>query len=393
MDLHEYQAKEFLKKYNLPIPDFEIASNEAEVKAIAKKQAWTQAVLKIQVHAGGRGKAGGVKIAKSLDEMLSLSKQLIGMKMVNRQTGKDGVIAHKIMLSPLSDIEKEYYLSIVIDREKACACVVASLEGGVNIEEVAEKTPEKIFKMPLYPKGEVKSFQVNKLCSFMGWKGEQGKQARGILQGLAKAFFDFDATLLEINPLILTKQGNLEILDTKMSVDDNAMFRQKEVQACYDPTQRAKNEQVAKESDLAYIALDGSIGCMVNGAGLAMSTMDIIQYYGSSPANFLDVGGGASKEKVKAGFEIILRDPKVRGILVNIFGGIMDCAILAEGLIAAAEELNVTVPLVVRMEGTHAKEGREILSKSSIKIIPAASLGEAAEKVVAATKDTEKGKG
>lgn len=389
MDLHEYQAKELLKKYKLPIPDFEVASNQEQVKQIADKHSWKEAVLKIQVHAGGRGKAGGVKIAKSVDEMLSVSKELIGMKMVNRQTGKEGVVAHKIMLSPLSNIEKEYYLSIVIDRENACACIVASSEGGVDIEETAEKNPEKIFKMPLFPKGDIKVFQINQLCSFMNWSGEQAKQAGKILRGLSQAFYDLDATLLEINPLILTKEGNLELLDTKMSIDNNALFRQPEVQNCYDPTQRPKNEQIAKESDLAYIALDGNIGCMVNGAGLAMSTMDIIQYYGASPANFLDVGGGASKEKVKAGFEIILNDPKVEGILVNIFGGIMDCAILAEGLIAAAAELNVSVPLVVRMEGTHAVEGRELLSNSPIKIIPAASLAEAAEKIVAATKDAE----
>lgn len=386
MNLHEYQAKQVLAEYGIPIPDFGIAATWQEAEKIIKSLNLTQAVVKIQVHAGGRGKAGGVKFAKTPDEIVKTASALIGMKMVNNQTGSEGIIAHKVMVSRPVDIEKEYYLGAIIDRERAQPILIASPEGGMDIEEIAVKHPEKILTIPMDLQGGVKSFYLIRLAKFMGWQGERAREGMHIAAGLAKAFMEKDASLLEINPLVLAKDGRLWALDAKLSIDDNALFRQPECQAFYDPTQQSKNEVAAKEHDLAYIALDGNIGCMVNGAGLAMATMDIIQYYGGQPANFLDVGGGASKEKVAAGFKIILSDPKVKAILVNIFGGIMNCATLAEGVLAAAADLGIKVPLVVRMEGTNVEEGKRLLEHSGLAIVTADSLAEAAEKVVATLK-------
>jgi succinyl-CoA synthetase beta subunit len=296
------------------------------------------------------------------------------------------VIAHKVLISKPLDIKKEYYLGAVIDRENAVPILIASPEGGVEIEEVAAKHPDKILKVPIELNGSVRGFRLVKLCKFMGWKGEMAKMGAHIAKGVAKAFIDTDASLLEINPLIESKDGKLWALDAKLSIDDNALFRQPEISAFYDHTQQSLNEVAAKEHDLAYIALEGNIGCMVNGAGLAMATMDIIKYYGGMPANFLDVGGGASKEKVASGFRIILSDPKVKAILVNIFGGIMNCATLAEGIIDAVTQMGIKVPLVVRMEGTNVEQGKKLLEKSKLPIITADGLAEAAEKVYAQLK-------
>jgi succinyl-CoA synthetase beta subunit len=386
MNTHEYQAKQILKRYKIPIPEFEIASKNHDIDRIIKDLKLKEAVIKIQVHAGGRGKAGGVKFAKTPEEIVKIGEQLLGMKMVNNQTGPEGVIAHKILISKPLDIKKEFYLGAVIDRDRAEPILIASPEGGMEIEEVAAKHPEKILKVPIELDGSVRGFRLVQLCKFMGWKGEAAKIGAQIAKGVAKAFIDTDASLLEINPLIESPDGKLWALDAKLSVDDSALFRQSEIAAFYDHTQVSENEVLAKEFDLAYIALEGNIGCMVNGAGLAMATMDIIQYNGGKPSNFLDVGGGASKEKVAAGFKIILNDPKVKAILVNIFGGIMNCATLAEGIIAAMQELGIKVPLVVRMEGTNVEHGKKLLEKSKLPIITADGLAEAAEKVCAVLK-------
>lgn len=382
MNIHEFQAKEVLKKYGIPMPDFGVASNGKGVDKVIQELGLTEAVVKIQVHAGGRGKAGGVKFAKSPEEIKEVADQLIGMKMVNNQTGPQGVVAHQVMLSRPADIEKEYYIGAIIDRENARPVLIASPEGGMEIEEIAEKTPEKILTIPIGLDGKLKPYHALRLTNFMGWHGDQAKLGKKIATSLAKAFIETDASLLEINPLISTPSGEILALDAKLSVDENALFRQPDLAAYYDPTQSSPSEVAAKEFDLAYIALDGNIGCMVNGAGLAMATMDIIHFYGGKPANFLDVGGGASAEKVAEGFRIILSDPNVKAILVNIFGGIMNCAVLAEGIITAARDFNIQVPLVVRMEGTNAEQGRKMLRESGLAITAAEGLADGAEKVV-----------
>lgn len=386
MNTHEYQAKEILLRYGIPIPEFAVATKVSEVEKAIRHLHLKEGVVKIQVHAGGRGKAGGVKFGKTPEEIIRAAEKLIGMKMVNNQTGPEGVIAHQVLITKPVDIKKEYYLGAVIDREKAVPILIASPEGGMEIEEVAAKHPDRILKLPIEFDGSMRGFRLVRLCEFMGWKGEQAKEGAKIARGIAKAFIDTDASLLEINPFVESTDGKLWALDAKLSVDDNALYRQPDICAYYDPTQVSANEVAAKEFDLAYIALDGNIGCMVNGAGLAMATMDIIQYYGGKPANFLDVGGGASKEKVAAAFKIILSDPKVKAILVNIFGGIMNCATLAEGIIDAASEMALRVPLVVRMEGTNVEQGKKLLEKSKLSIVTADTLAEAAEKVCATLK-------
>ncbi|NGX45898.1 MAG: Succinyl-CoA ligase [ADP-forming] subunit beta [Chlamydiae bacterium] len=382
MNTHEFQAKEILKKYGIPIPDFGVAGNEAEVAQVIEKLGLEEAVVKIQVHAGGRGKAGGVKFAKSKDEIKSIAKALIGMKMVNNQTGPQGVIANQVMISRPADIEKEYYIGAVIDRDNARPILIASPEGGVEIEEVAEKTPEKILTLPIELNGTLRPYHALRLVNFMGWEGEQAKMGKKIAMGLSKAFIDTDASLLEINPLVKTPSGEILALDAKLSIDENALFRHPDFESLYDPSQQSASEVAAKQFDLAYIALDGTIGCMVNGAGLAMATMDVIHIFGGEPANFLDVGGGASKEKVAEGFRIILSDPNVKAILVNIFGGIMNCAVLAEGIIQAAHEHAISVPLIVRMEGTNSEQGKKMLRESGLSIIPVDSFSEAAKLAV-----------
>lgn len=389
MNIHEYQAKEILTSYKIPIPRFGVASSIEGVEAVLRDLSLEEAVIKIQVHAGGRGKAGGVKIAHGLQEILKTTRKLIGMKMVNNQTGPQGVIAHQVLISELIAIKKEYYLSVVIDRERSQVVLIASAEGGVEIEEIALKNPEKILTIPIGLSGVLRPFQKLQLIKFMQWKSEMAKQGAQIAQNLVQAFMDTDASLLEINPLVADQKGQLWALDAKLVADDNALFRQQKIAGFYDPSQAIQNEVRAKEHDLAYIGLEGNIGCMVNGAGLAMATMDIIQYYGGKPANFLDVGGGASKEKVAEGFKIILSDPNVKAILVNIFGGIMNCATLAEGIIAAVKEMKIDVPLVVRMEGTNVEEGRRLLKNAHLDIIPVDGLANAAKKVVEMIKGKE----
>ena len=386
MNTHEYQAKLILRKYGIPVPDFAVVSNMDEVETAIADLGLDKAVLKVQVHAGGRGKAGGVKLVKSRDDILKQSKNMLGMKIVTAQTGKEGIVVHKLLITPITDIKKEYYLGAIIDRKQAWAILIASPEGGVEIEEVAAKTPEKIMTLPIGLDGKIRQYRLMQLAKFMGWAGDTAKQGMKISAALAKAFIETDASLLEINPLVETPDGRIIALDAKLSVDSNALFRHPEIKEFYDPTQLPGNEAEARKFDLAYIALEGDIGCMVNGAGLAMSTMDIIQHYGGSPANFLDVGGGASQEKVAEGFKILLSDPNIKAILVNIFGGIMNCVTLAAGIIAAAGQLEVTVPLIVRMEGTNVKQGKKLLVDSGLDIIIADDLPDAAQKVVSEAK-------
>lgn len=382
MNTHEYQAKIILKKYGIPIPEFAVVSDMDDVRNAVRDMGLEKAVVKAQVHAGGRGKAGGVRIAKSRDEIFQIAEEMLRMRLVTKQTGPEGVIVNQLLISPLCDIVKEYYIGAIIDRKRARASLILSPEGGVEIEEVAANTPDRIITVPIQPDGTLRHYQYTQINKFMGWNGDLAKQGKVIVAGLAKAFMDMDASLLEINPLVLTPNDQLIALDAKLSVDDNALYRQTIVSGFYDPTQIPHNEARADQFGLAYIALDGNIGCMVNGAGLAMATMDIIQHYGGKPANFLDVGGGATQEKVAEGFKIILSDPKVKGILVNIFGGIMNCVTIAAGIISAVSELDVKVPLVVRMEGTNVEQGRKMLETSGLNIIIADGLAQAAEKVV-----------
>jgi succinyl-CoA synthetase beta subunit len=380
MNTHEYQAKDVMRGYGLHIPEFGVASNKKEAEKFVLAHKLTEAAVKIQVHAGGRGKAGGVKIAKTPEEIIKAAHDLIGMKMVNKQTGPEGVVAHKVIISKLIEIKKEFYLGAVIDRVKGEPIIIASPEGGMEIEEIAEKKPDKILKFAIDLDGTIKPYHLVELAKFMGWTGKQAEEGSKMAMAVAKAFIEKDADLLEINPLVSDPHDHLWAVDVKLSIDDNALFRQPAMAALYDPSQLPKNEVEAKKYDLAFISLDGNIGCMVNGAGLAMATMDLIKTAGGKPANFLDVGGGATAEKIAAGFRILTHDPHVKAILVNIFGGIMNCATIAEGIIAAAQDLKV--PLIVRMEGTNVDMGREMLKKSGLKIESAMSLREAAEKVV-----------
>ncbi|MBS0648150.1 MAG: ADP-forming succinate--CoA ligase subunit beta [Verrucomicrobia bacterium] len=382
MNLHEYQAKEFLKSAGVPVPPFGVAGRHQEVEKIIKDLHLTEAVVKIQVHAGGRGKAGGVKFAQTPEEILQVAKQLIGMKMVNNQTGSEGVIAHKVLIAPPVDIAKEYYLGAIVDRNKAEAILISSPEGGMEIEEIAQKHPDKILTVPIGMDGSVKPYHLLRLGKFMGWEKHTLEEGMKIAAAVGRLFIEKDASLLEINPLVQSKDGKLWALDAKLSIDDNALFRQPEVAGLYDPSQQSKNEDAAKRHDLAYIALEGNIGCMVNGAGLAMATMDLIKYAGGKPANFLDVGGSATADKIAAGFKILVSDPRVKAILVNIFGGIMNCATIAEGILTALKEHPIKIPLVVRMEGTNVEEGKKMLEKSGLKIHTADRLEDAATLVV-----------
>jgi len=386
MNTHEYQAKEVLKRFGVPVSEFTVVATPEEAEAAAEKMGLEQGVAKVQVHAGGRGKAGGVKLAKSRGELVEAAKGLIGLKIVNNQTGPEGVVAHKVMISPLTSIKKEYYVGAVIDRQNGVGSLIVSPEGGMEIEEVAARSPERVRTFPIGLDGTLRPYQILQIAKFMGWEGEAAKEGKRAVAALAKAFAATDASLLEINPLVQTEEGKIVAVDAKLSVDDNALYRQQEIAAFYDETQLPQQEARAHRHDLAYVALDGDIGCMVNGAGLAMATMDIIYHFGGKPANFLDVGGGASAEKVAEGFKIILSDPKVKAILVNIFGGIMNCATLAEGIVSAASEVKLSVPLVVRMEGTNVEKGKEILKGSGLDIVIASDLTDAAEKAVGYTR-------
>ncbi len=390
MNIHEYQAKQLLRQYGVAVPTGYPAMSVDEAVAGAEKLGGSVWVVKSQIHAGGRGKGGGVKVVKSIEQVKAEAQRMLGMQLITHQTGPAGQKVSRLYIEEGADIARELYLSVVLDRATSRVTFMASTEGGMDIEEVAHKTPEKIFHVSIDPATGMQPFHARKLAFSLGLSGDSQKSALKFLQSIYKAFIDLDASLLEINPMVVTKAGQVIALDAKMNFDDNALYRHDNVVAMRDLAEEDPKEQEAKDHELSYVALDGNIGCMVNGAGLAMATMDIIKLYGGEPANFLDVGGGADKARVTAAFKIILADPKVKGVLVNIFGGIMKCDIIAEGIIAAAKELSLTVPLVVRLEGTNVKEGKEILAKSGLAIIPADNLADAAKKVVEATKKASK---
>ncbi|MFA6916183.1 MAG: ADP-forming succinate--CoA ligase subunit beta [Parachlamydiales bacterium] len=387
MNTHEFEAKTLLKHYGISVPPYAVIEIADDIeKSLSILNGKEEAVLKIQVHAGGRGKGGGVKIAKTKSDIHKYANDLLGMRLVNNQTGPEGVLASKVLLSPLINYEQEYYVAVIIDRANARPTLIASPEGGMDIEEIAHKTPEKILTLPIHSSGKLRGYQLLQLSKFMGWEGRTATEGQALANNLVKAFLENDASLLEINPLVKTPDGALWALDAKLSIDDNALFRHPDLEAFFDPTQLPATEVEAQKHELAYIALDGNIGCMVNGAGLAMATMDIIKYYGGKPANFLDVGGGASAEKVAAGFTILVQDKHVKAILVNIFGGIMNCETLAQGIIEAAQKIGIGKPLIVRMEGTNVEQGRALLKDSGLPITIAQNLTDAAQKAVAAAK-------
>jgi succinyl-CoA synthetase beta subunit len=384
MNLHEYQAKQLFAEYGLPVSTGIAVDNGPDAKAAAEKIGGDKWVVKAQVHAGGRGKAGGVRLVDSPAEAQSFAEEWLGKNLVTYQTDANGQPVSKILVESCTDIAQELYLGAVVDRATRRVVFMASTEGGVEIEKVAEETPEKILKAIIDPMTGAQPFQGRDLAFRLGLNSDQVKQFTKLFLGLAKLFEDFDLALLEINPLVITDQGNLHCLDGKINIDSNAMYRQPKLKEMHDPSQEDAREAHAAEWELNYVALDGNIGCMVNGAGLAMGTMDIVQLHGGSPANFLDVGGGATKERVTEAFKIILSDTNVKAVLVNIFGGIVRCDLIAEGIIGAVHEVGVEVPVVVRLEGNNAELGRQVLSDSGLNIIAATSLTDAAEKVVAA---------
>ncbi len=386
MNIHEYQAKELLKARGIPVLKGGVAYTAEEALEVAKTLPGPVYVVKAQIHAGGRGKGGGVKVVKSLDDVKAAAKKMIGMHLVTHQTGPQGQEVHRVYIEEGCDIGRELYLGMLIDRTTSRVTIMASTEGGMDIEEVAAHHPEKIMKVVIDPAVGFQAFQGRQIAFALGLEGKQVGKAVELVGNMYKAFLDLDASIVEINPLVVTKSGDVLPLDAKMNFDDNAMFRQKEVEALRDVAEEDPAERRAKDNDLNYVKLTGNIGCMVNGAGLAMATMDIIKLYGGDPANFLDVGGGATKERVAEAFRIILSDPNVEGILVNIFGGIMRCDVIAEGVITAARELGLTMPLVVRLEGTNVDKGKKILRESGLNIIAADNLGDAAHKVVSAVK-------
>jgi succinyl-CoA synthetase beta subunit len=396
MNIHEYQAKALLNEFGVPISKGVPVLRAADADAAAKALPGPIWVVKSQIHAGGRGKGkfkeksagdkGGVRIAKSPGEVSEFAKQMLGATLVTVQTGPHGKQVNRLYIEEGSDIDKEFYLSILVNRETSEVSFVVSTEGGVNIEDVAHNTPEKIVTFSVDPATGIMSHHGRTVAKALGLSGDLAKQAEKLVSQLYAAFIAKDMAMLEINPLVVTKQGQLRVLDAKVSFDDNALFRHPEVAALRDETEEDAKEIEASKHDLNYVTLDGNIGCMVNGAGLAMATMDIIKLYGMSPANFLDVGGGASKEKVAAAFKIITADPNVKGILVNIFGGIMKCDIIAAGVVAAVKEVGLQVPLVVRLEGTNVEAGKKIIRESGLNVLPADNLDDAAQKIVKAVK-------
>ena len=386
MNVHEYQAKGLLRDFGVAVPQGKLATTPAEAEEAARALGSDVVVVKAQVHAGGRGKGGGIKLAKSPSEAKQVASEILGMTLVTPQTGAEGKVVRKVYVEEGSAIANEFYLAIVLDRAEEKLAIIASTEGGMEIEEVAAATPEKIITVLVDPNLGIQSYHARRVGFGLGLTADQVKQMEVFLGGLYRLFVEKDASLAEINPLVVTEGGDLIALDGKLNFDDNALYRHPDIADCHDPDEEDARELEAKKIDLAYVGLDGEIGCMVNGAGLAMATLDMIQVCGGSPANFLDAGGGADKEKVKEAFKIILRDPKVKAILVNIFGGIVRCDLIAEGVVAAADELGVEVPLVVRLQGTNAAEGRAILAESNLNITPAETLGEAGEKAVAAAR-------
>jgi len=384
MNLHEYQAKQLFAEYGLPVSTGFAVDTPEEAAAAADKIGGDKWVVKAQVHAGGRGKAGGVKLVTSKEEIKAFAEKWLGKNLVTYQTDANGQPVTKILVETCTDIAQELYLGAVVDRASRRVVFMASTEGGVEIEKVAEDTPDKILRAIIDPLVGAQPYQARELAFKLGLNALQIKQFTKLFLGLAKLFVDFDLALLEINPLVITDQGNLHCLDGKINIDGNALYRQPKLREMHDPSQDDEREARAAKWELNYVALDGNIGCMVNGAGLAMGTMDIVQLHGGSPANFLDVGGGATKERVTEAFKIILSDQNVKAVLINIFGGIVRCDMIAEGIIGAVAEVGVTVPVVVRLEGNNAELGRKVLGDSGLNIIAASSLTDAAEKVVAA---------
>ena len=384
MKIHEYQGKEILKTYNVPVPRGQVAFSVDEAVKAAETLGGPVWVVKAQIHAGGRGKGGGVKLAHSLDEVRSLAQSMLGMQLITHQTGPEGQTVRRLWIEEGADIKKEFYAGIVIDRKTQTPCLMVSSEGGMDIEEIAAKTPEKIHKVWIDPKSGLTQSQAIEAARAIGIPDASLAQATQVLQGLSKAFWETDASLLEINPLVLEGNGNLKALDAKFNFDSNALFRHPEIVALRDMNEENPAEIEASKYDLSYIALNGNIACLVNGAGLAMATMDTIKLFGGSPANFLDVGGSSTTEKVTAAFKIMLANKQVKGILVNIFGGIMRCDTIAEGVVAAVQEVKLNVPLVVRMKGSNEDLGKQILKESGLTIIPADNMGEAAQKIIEA---------
>ena len=386
MKIHEYQAKAILSKYGVPVPPGEVVFNAADARAAASRLGGGTVVVKAQIHAGGRGKGGGVKVVKNADEAERVAKDMIGMQLVTHQTGPEGQTVRRVLIEQGLKIRRELYLGMVIDRATEKPVIMASQEGGVEIEKVAHETPEKIFKEYIHPGAGLAPFQTRKLAFALGLEGNQIGQATKLMIALYDAFKATDASLIEINPLIVTEEGNLLALDAKMNFDDNALYRHPDIKAHRDMAEEAPLEVEASKYNLNYIKLDGRIGCMVNGAGLAMATMDIIKLAGGEPANFLDVGGGANAEQIRNAFKILMSDANVKAVLINIFGGILRCDVLAEGVIAAVKELHVTVPIVIRMEGTNVEKGKQMLNESGLNFQTADDMADAAQKVVAAAR-------
>ncbi|HUO06320.1 MAG TPA: ADP-forming succinate--CoA ligase subunit beta [Candidatus Binataceae bacterium] len=384
MNIHEFQAKQVLAKFGVPVPKGQPASTPDEAAAAFKGLGQQKAVVKAQIHAGGRGKAGGVKVLSSADEARDFAAKLLGRPLVTHQTGPQGRIVRRVYIEEASQVARELYLGMLVDRKAGAISVIASTEGGMDIEEVAAKTPDKILTEIVDPLLGMTGFLARKIAFALGLKDKQVGEFAGMLSSIYKAFVETDASLVEINPLVVTADGRVICLDAKMSFDDNGLFRHPDIRELRDPNEEDPAETEAAKYDLSYVHLDGNIGCMVNGAGLAMATMDIVKYYGAEPANFLDVGGGANTEKVAAAFRILLSDSRVKGVLINIFGGIMRCDVLAQGVVEAARQVKLNVPLVVRMEGTNVVEGRKILADSGIKVIAAADMADAAHRVVKA---------
>jgi succinyl-CoA synthetase beta subunit len=396
MNIHEYQAKELLKRHGVPVPDGHVAWTADEAVAAAAKLPGPVYVVKSQIHAGGRGAGhfaddpngkGGVRLARSIDEVRATATAMLGHALVTKQTGPAGRSVHRVYVEAGSDIERELYLSLLVDRETGRVTVIASTEGGMEIEQVAAQHPEKIQRVAVDPVTGISGFHARRLSAGLGLGGKQMNAFSRFLPALYGAFIELDCSVVEVNPLVVTKSGDVIALDAKVSFDDNALFRHPDLEKLRDESEEDPKELEAAKYSLNYVALDGNIGCLVNGAGLAMATMDIIKLYGMAPANFLDVGGGATKERVIAAFKIILSDANVEGILVNIFGGIMRCDVIAEGVVAAAREVKLSVPLVVRLEGTNVALGKDILAKSNLPIITADNLGDAAQKIVTAVRE------
>ena len=384
MNIHEFQAKQVLARFGVPVPKGQPASTPDEAAAAFRALGQPKAVIKAQIHAGGRGKAGGVKLIGSAEEAREFAARLLGKPLVTHQTGPEGRVVRRVYVEEASQVARELYLGMVVDRKVAAVGVIASTEGGTEIEEVAAKTPEKIVTDPIDPLLGMAPFQARRIAFALGLKEKQVGQFAALLGALYRAFVETDASLIEINPLVVTADGRVICLDAKISFDDNGLFRHPDIRELRDSNEEDPAETEAAKYDLSYVHLDGNIGCMVNGAGLAMATMDIVKYYGAEPANFLDVGGGANAQKIAAAFRILLSDSRVKAVLINVFGGIMQCDVLARGVVDAAREVKLSIPLVVRMEGTNVKEGKQILAESGIKVIAANDMADAARRVVSA---------